>query len=126
MLAFTTFMASPLGALAKLVLEGILIIAVLGGLYWLITSKASENQALKDQAAILTQVTKNQDVFIKKTEELQTLQQTTASELAQKIQEVKDSNAEIKAYLDNPATVKDDRPSSEILKRTMQSISGEK
>jgi len=126
MLAFSAFMASPLGTLCTKIIEGLVILAALGGLYWLITSKAAENQSLKDQKVILEQVTKNQDTYIKKTDELQKLQQDSAATLSQQIQDVKDSNIALKEYLDNPTTVKDDRPSSEILRRTMQSISGEK
>jgi len=126
MAAFLAFMAGPLGKLAAYGVAILFIIVMLVGLYFSIVHNASQNQLLKDQAVIQQQIIQNQKEFLAKTNEIIQLQQSSASNLQKQLDDIKDTTDTVNAYLNDPDTVKLDRDSSELIKKTIEQLSKRK
>ena len=126
MLAIGAFLAGPLGKFAEWAIGIVFIIAVLVGGYFVIVHNAAQNQLLKDQAIISAQVIKNQQEFAEKTAAVAKLQQEQTDALSKELKDLQDNTDSINASLNDPDVIKLDKGSSELLKKVIKQLSGEK
>lgn len=74
----------------------------------------------------LTQVVEDQQKFIKQMNDVFTLQQMTIDELSKKNDQLSIQLSGIETYLNSDKSIKDNRPSSELLKETIRRLGNTK
>lgn len=118
--------AGPFGAVLTKIVEGAFIVATLAGLYYVITQNAINTQKFKDQAEVQKVIIEQQQKFIDETQKIIDFQNKTQAELDKTISDLRYNSALIDKMLQDPNLLKTDRPSSEILKKTIDAIQKEK
>ena len=123
--AILAIFSGPFGMILSKIIGGLFIAGTLTGLYFIIINQAKNEQKLKDQQIILQQVIKDQADFLAKAQELQKVQLEAQNKLNSTIEGIQADTAKINNYLSDPATIKNDRAASDIVKETIRQLSGE-
>jgi uncharacterized coiled-coil protein SlyX len=88
--------------------------------------------SIKQQALLeannkqLTKIVEDQEKFIKQMSEVFTLQKDTIEEMSKKNDQLIDQLSSIELYLNSDKSIKDNRPSSELLKETIRRLGRQK
>ena len=120
-----TFAGSKLG---KGVMIFLAIVAILGaafGAKTLYDNSVRRDQMLKDQNAQLIQVIKDNNAFMKKTEELAKTNTEVLEQARQANEKVGEHHTEVKKYIQSPAAQASNRESSDVLKNTIRMLNNE-
>jgi len=122
--ALIAMFSGPFGAILTKIIEGLFILGVLIGLYYLIHHQASSEQLAKDQQIILNQVIKDQQDFINKTNQLLIDTKKANDDLNTTIATINQNFTKLNDDLNNPDLIKSDRPASAILKQIIKDLGG--
>lgn len=110
----------------KLVLVLVLIASLVGSvsaLYFSITHNARVQQQLADLTKRQQEVIDQQAKTIAVIEEIQALGNASTVDHSKEVEAIKEQLKALEDYLNSPEANKGDRPSSEILKRTIEELS---
>jgi hypothetical protein len=126
MIAFLSFLATPLGRIVGSI--GLIIMLFMGAWGWLKIRDASiRNEAIssfnKQQLEI---VAREQEEFARQSRILQETQIRIMQELSKKIEETEKKIADIDQFLESPDARKDDRPASNVLRETLRRLGAPK
>lgn len=98
------------------------IASAIGYLYYDITSKAEELQSLKDQVVTLKTAVKEQSDANEQLRQLIQLNNDSIANLESEKEKIKGDVDTLNSYLTDKKTVETDRPSSDILKHTIEEL----
>ncbi len=113
----------------KYIIYGIIIatsISIFATFVLMWRSSIKQQALLEANNKQLTQVVEDQQKFIKQMNDVFTLQQVTIDELSKKNDQLSVQLSGIEAYLNSDKSVKDNRPSSELLKETIRRLGNTK
>lgn len=98
------------------------VVGTVGWMYWSVTHMASENARLTAEVAAKERVIEEQDETIAHQKALMKLQQAASKSLDDEISILNDQELTINEWLHSPEVLKHDRPSSIILKTTIEKL----
>lgn len=101
-----------------------LVIGMLVLGYFVITNTAKQAQLSADQAIELQQALKQSNETLKQTQDLLTQNNQALTDFNTQVNSINDSFSTIKDTLKTPEVIKEDRPSSDLIKNTLKQIQG--
>jgi hypothetical protein len=118
----TAFFASSAIKYWLIGIGAVAIVGTVGWMYWSVTHTAAENARLTAEVAAKQRVIEEQDETIAHQKALMKLQQAASKELDDDISVLSDQEHSINEWLQSPDVLKHDRPSSLILKKTIEKL----
>lgn len=123
-MGFFTLLSGLPEKLILYVVMGIVIIALFVGGYLVISHNAKHEQALIDQQKVLQTVIDNQNKFIEEQKSIIQLNNESTNQLTESLNEIQKKTSELTEFLASPGAIASDRPSSDILKQTIERLRG--
>lgn len=107
------------------VVMGLVVSGLATGAWYSYTSTLSANQRLKDSLAQFEQTVRDQQEFIKKSQEILELSQKATQDLQASIDKNDERFKKLDDFLISPEAAKSDRPASAVIKETLRRIKNE-